>query len=141
MVASNFTVYFLPFRLPRTWHRNLFAKETKKDDKVADGICGVIELKEQLDHKSYWQAILEMVASNFTVYFLPFRLPRTWHRILFAKEMKKDDKVADGICGVIELKKQLDHKSYWQAILEMVAADVHVGDDVKVFGVLTDMIN
>ncbi|KAF0453381.1 crinkler CRN family protein [Gigaspora margarita] len=61
--------------------------------------------------------------------------------ILVDEGCANDKMLVDGIYGVIELKKQLDHKSYRQAILEMVAADLRVGDDVKVFGILTDMRN
>ncbi|CAG8790146.1 10696_t:CDS:2, partial [Gigaspora rosea] len=54
---------------------------------------------------------------------------------------QRTDLQLSGIREVIELKKQFDHISYQQSILEMVAADMLVGDEIKVFAVLTDMSN
>ena len=49
--------------------------------------------------------------------------------------------VQAGIRAIIELKKNVQDNHSKQVILEMLIADLCVSDEIKVFGVLTDLVN
>jgi len=49
--------------------------------------------------------------------------------------------VQAGICAIIELKKNVQDNHAKQVIIEMLIADLCVSDEIKVFGVLTDLVN
>jgi len=70
---------------------------------------------------------------------LPFSVHGGTDIVLVGKSYIKSKTLKAGVHSIIELKKQVEEKNVWQAILEMIVADIYVNKDVKVFGVLTDL--
>ena len=71
----------------------------------------------------------------------PFNVRGGTDLILVEEGAVETGLVQAGICAIIELKKNVQDNHSKQVILEMLIADLCVSDEIKVFGVLTDLVN
>ena len=70
---------------------------------------------------------------------LPFNISGGTDIILVEEQCVMAKALKMGIYATFELKKAVEDRHIYQAVLEMIVADCYIDEDTKVFGVLTDL--
>ncbi len=92
---------------------------------------GGVVIKDVANKKDFLK-----VRKNLT---MPFNISGGTDIILVEEQCVANKALKLGIHAIFKLKKAVEEHNIYQAVLEMIIADCYVSDDVKVFGVLTDL--